>query len=55
MGALGLGLIMVYVNYEFAFQSTRLMVGKRVVLGLGLILVYVYYEFSFQRTRLRVG
>jgi hypothetical protein len=45
---------MVYVYYEFAFQSTRFRVGERSVLGLGMIMVYVYYECVFQSTRLRV-
>jgi hypothetical protein len=42
-GVLYLGLIMVYVCYEFDFQCTRLRVGQRGVLGSGLIMVYVYY------------
>jgi hypothetical protein len=52
---LGLGLIVVYIYYESAFQITRFRVGQRGVLGLGLIMVYVYYEFAVQSMRHRVG
>jgi hypothetical protein len=45
---------MVYVCFEFAFQTTRFRVGKRGVLGLLLMMVYDSYEFAFQSTRFRV-
>jgi hypothetical protein len=50
----GSGLLLVYLYYESALQSTKFRVVERGVLGLGLILVYLYYEFVFQSRRLRV-
>jgi hypothetical protein len=43
-GVLGLGLILVYLYYEFGCQSISFRADAGGVLGSGLIMQYLYYE-----------